>query len=152
MNPVQLILSRLEGVRQRQRGQWSSRCPAHPDNSPSLSIRERDDGAALLHCFAGCSVAEIAAALGVTLQELFPADGSYKATNRAARNPKLLTAAQALELLSDEALLLVVVAGVLARGENLGEIDRQRLITAAGRIQYLRDEALGTARTGGRHA
>lgn len=152
MNPVHLILPRLENVRQRQRGQWSARCPAHADNAPSLSIRERDDGALLLHCFAGCAVTEIAAALGVKLQDLFPASCSYKSTNRAVRNPRLLTAAQALELLSEEALLLVVAAGVLARGASLSEVEQQRLITAAGRIHYLRDETLSAARAGDHHA
>jgi hypothetical protein len=30
-------------------------CPAHGDRSPSLSIRDGDDGRLLLRCFAGCS-------------------------------------------------------------------------------------------------
>ena len=38
------------------------RCPAHEDRSPSLSVRERD-GVVLVHCHAGCSQAEVIAAL-----------------------------------------------------------------------------------------
>jgi putative DNA primase/helicase len=34
---------------------WVARCPAHVDRTPSLSIREADDGRLLLHCFAGCA-------------------------------------------------------------------------------------------------
>ena len=30
-------------------------CPAHDDNTPSLSITEKPDGTLLWHCFAGCS-------------------------------------------------------------------------------------------------
>lgn len=37
-------------------------CPAHDDRSPSLSINERE-GRVLVHCFAGCSQADVIAAL-----------------------------------------------------------------------------------------
>lgn len=30
-------------------------CPAHEDRSPSLSVRDADDGRVLVHCHAGCS-------------------------------------------------------------------------------------------------
>ena len=30
-------------------------CPAHPDNNPSLAIRDGDDGQILVHCHAGCA-------------------------------------------------------------------------------------------------
>lgn len=41
------------------RGNGAMRCPAHEDRSPSLSWRLGDDGRALLHCFSGCTFAEI---------------------------------------------------------------------------------------------
>ena len=44
MSPAENVLSRLDKVRQRQPGQWSARCPAHIDKSPSLSIRETPQG------------------------------------------------------------------------------------------------------------
>lgn len=47
-------------------------CPAHDDGTPSLSIKERDDGAVLLNCFAGCALAEILEALGLEFPHLFP--------------------------------------------------------------------------------
>jgi hypothetical protein len=37
------------------------RCPAHEDNTDSLSIRQTLDGKVLIHCFAGCSFASVAA-------------------------------------------------------------------------------------------
>lgn len=54
-------------------------CPGHGkgrgDRSPSLSIAKSPDGAALIRCFAGCSVDDIMAALGLTLRDLFPGAG-----------------------------------------------------------------------------
>jgi phage/plasmid primase-like uncharacterized protein len=35
-------------------GGWMAHCPAHHDQTPSLSIREADDGKVLLRCHAGC--------------------------------------------------------------------------------------------------
>jgi hypothetical protein len=52
-------------------GRWMARCPAHSDGSPSLSIREGQDGRVLLHCFAGCALTEILAALGLAKRDLF---------------------------------------------------------------------------------
>src|SRR5712664_2251507 len=43
--------------------QWMARCPAHDDRKPSLSIREADDGKALVHCHAGCGQKQVIAAL-----------------------------------------------------------------------------------------
>ena len=40
-----------------------ARCPAHPDTTPSLSINETPAGKVLVKCFAGCSQAEVIAAL-----------------------------------------------------------------------------------------
>jgi hypothetical protein len=44
-------------------GRWSARCPAHEDDEPSLSIGMGRDGKVLLTCHAGCSFADIMAAL-----------------------------------------------------------------------------------------
>lgn len=57
------LKSRLSGVR-RSGENWIARCPAHDDQKPSLSFGERGDGSAWLKCFAGCSLAQIKAALG----------------------------------------------------------------------------------------
>jgi hypothetical protein len=75
----------LDGVRARGAGKWSARCPAHADKSPSLSLREGDDGRLLLHCFAGCTVDEITAALGLRVSDLFTDDS---ATGEERRAPK----------------------------------------------------------------
>jgi hypothetical protein len=52
-------------------GRWKVRCPAHNDRSPSLSIREGDDGRVLLLCRAGCALDSILAALKLARRDLF---------------------------------------------------------------------------------
>lgn len=68
---VDAFLEELEKVRRNGRG-WTARCPAHEDKSPSLSVREGDDGRILVRCFAGCTVDKVCAALGLRLSDLFP--------------------------------------------------------------------------------
>lgn len=63
------FLSRLEAVKQTPRGA-KAQCPAHEDKNPSLSISEGERGL-LVKCWAGCTVKEITAALGITVNELF---------------------------------------------------------------------------------
>ena len=55
---------------------WSSLCPAHDDNNPSLSINETSDGKVLLKCHAGCETEAIVGALDLTMADLFPAKKS----------------------------------------------------------------------------
>jgi hypothetical protein len=66
---AQTFLDRMRGVR-RSGGGWMALCPGHPDRSPSLSIRE-DNRRILLHCFAGCSLEAICAALKIQIHDLF---------------------------------------------------------------------------------
>jgi hypothetical protein len=63
------LLAKLDGVRPRG-SRWATRCPAHPDKSPSLSISEGDRGI-LLKCWAGCSVQAICESLGLQQADLF---------------------------------------------------------------------------------
>ena len=65
MSASQLV-ERLEGVRKTGSAKWIARCPAHEDKSPSLAIRECDDGTTLIHCFAQCPPREILHAIGPT--------------------------------------------------------------------------------------
>jgi hypothetical protein len=49
--------------RQSGEGRWFVCCPCHDDEHGSLLIQTGEDGYAWPHCFAGCSQAEIVAAL-----------------------------------------------------------------------------------------
>lgn len=72
MKPIDVLLSRLDKVRQTGNRKWQSRCPAHEDKSPSLSITEKDDGRILIHCHAQCGGAAVTEAVGLSLSDLFP--------------------------------------------------------------------------------
>ncbi len=139
--PIDNVLAQLHKVRQRQLGQWSACCPAHDDKGPSLSVRETAEGAVLLHCFAGCSVADILSALGMEMSGLFPP--RQLSGREPKRTPSLLTAGQAVELLDREAQLLAVVAANMLRGVEINQNDLDRIAKAAGRINWLRSQSTG---------
>ena len=82
------FLIRLERVRQRGTGKWSALCPAHSDNSPSLSIHEGDRGL-LLRCFAGCRLEEICASLGIEQKDLFYDRGLPRGQRSAPKPPRI---------------------------------------------------------------
>ena len=63
------VLDRLEQVT-GGKGKWMARCPAHQDYSPSLAINEAEDRV-LIHCFAGCEITDVTAAIGLTVADLF---------------------------------------------------------------------------------
>src|SRR5262245_44590106 len=69
---VQAIAAAL---RARRTGSgWIARCPAHRDNTPSLSIHSKNDRV-LVHCHAGCPQDAVIAALrqrGLWSEERFP--------------------------------------------------------------------------------
>ena len=60
---AQLIAHALRG---RKSGAcWMVRCPAHDDTTPSLSIRDTEDGRVLVKCHAGCQQTAVLDALRV---------------------------------------------------------------------------------------
>ena len=129
---AETLLSKLDKVKPTGPNRWHARCPAHDDKSPSLSLRETDDGRILVHCFAGCSVHEIVQAAGIELSDLFPPrnDGQHA---RPERRP--FPATDALRAIGFEALVVCAAAAALATGEPLSAVDRERLLKAGERIQ-----------------
>lgn len=73
MAGIDALLEGLERVSTAGEG-WRACCPAHEDRTPSLSINIGDDGRVLVHCHAGCSADDLCAAMGIEIQDLFPAD------------------------------------------------------------------------------
>lgn len=139
------ILSRLDRVRQTGQNTWLARCPAHPDRSPSLSVRELDDGCVLIHCFAGCDTAAILSAVGLEFADLFPP----KSIDHAKPQCRPFPALDALRALSLEVgVVLVAARDMLDAGDLvLGKEGFERLALAADRIQ----SGLALVRGSGRH-
>lgn len=65
------VLRELSDVTRTRNG-WTARCPAHDDDRPSLSLAVGDDGRVLIHCFAGCTPAQVVAAVGMRMADLVP--------------------------------------------------------------------------------
>jgi len=82
MMPVDLVLDRLEGVKERG-DDYQALCPAHDDREPSLSVSQGDDGSALLKCFAGCETEDVVAALGLGMGDLFERRNGHKKVLRS---------------------------------------------------------------------
>jgi phage/plasmid primase-like uncharacterized protein len=61
-------------------------------------------------------------------------------TPSAPHRPRALSASAAIQVLSFEANLAAVAAGNVARGIQLSERDRQRLMTAVGRINRITED------------
>ena len=132
-----MLLDRLEKVRQRAPGQWSARCPAHDDRSPSLSVKELPDGRILMRCFAECDNESILTTLGLGFDALYPRSSEHSSTLSKRR---LIAPTQALEILRDQATFVAVCACNLAQGEDLDEATRHRLLDAAAHFSLILEE------------
>lgn len=137
------FLARLDGVQARGPGSWIARCPAHTDKTPSLSIRECGDGTILIKCFAGCEAADIVAAVGLELVDLFPpSDIDYEKPHQPRRRPRI-DARDLIRVLRRALLVVALAAEQLSRGEPLSEEDQQTLDVACREVHQLLQEVEG---------
>lgn len=128
------LLSRLTKVKGRN-GSWTACCPAHEDKSPSLSIRQADDGRILMHCFAGCSIQAITAAVGMDVGDLFPPDEKRRNYADPAKPLKpAFYATDLMRVIHFEATIVQIVAFDISEGKKVSETDRQRVRLAYERI------------------
>jgi exonuclease VII small subunit len=135
--PVDRILAQLEGVRRSGPG-WRANCPIGHKSRGTLAIAESDAGGVLMHCHAGCAAAEIVAAVGLTLADLYPPRerAEQSAADRRENRERLALASvrQAAELLAVEGYVLEAALSMHERGECLSAEDAERLRTARKRI------------------
>lgn len=128
------LLDRLSGVKQTAPGRWIARCPAHEDKSPSLSIRESDDGRVLIHDFGGCDTEDVLTAVGMQFSDLFtkpleqhlpPVRGGFSAR-------------ELLALISHECFVAaLIVHDALER--PLTKEERDRLLLSSARLSKAKD-------------
>ncbi len=130
-HPIDVLLNRLEGVKETSAGRYKARCPAHDDKSPSLSLAD-DNGKILVHCFAGCEPLEIMAAVDLTLADLFEKPLYHLGKPIPKRDR--WDARASLKELSDESVVVLIAATDLLQQKPLTQDDYKRLRVAADRI------------------
>lgn len=128
------LLERLHRVIRCGQDRWRAICPAHESkhHTQSLAIRELADGTVLLKCFAGCGAADVVAAVGMELRDLFPPQSEPRGPMR----PKHWHAVrEAVHTLQRECLICALAADNIARGVELTRDDIDRVALVAGRIR-----------------
>jgi hypothetical protein len=131
------LLERLTRVKQTAPDRWLACCPAHQDKSPSLSIRELDDGRVLINCFGGCGALDVLDSLGLEWGALFPPNSTV--TSELPAIHSRIAPRDLLEIISEEASIVAIVAADMRDKRAVSEADWKRLAQAAARIGKARD-------------
>lgn len=128
------LLSRLDRVKKQGNG-WRARCPSCGGTSRKLTVAESDDRV-LVHCFGGCKVVDVLAAVGMTFADLMPPKHwpqtreERRKAQRAIREVGLLSA---FEVLMVEGQIIEAAARQIARWQPLSVEDDARLALAVER-------------------
>jgi len=123
------VLQHLQKVKSTGNNRWIACCPAHDDRSPSLAIKECDNGNLLIHCFSGCDVLSIVEAIGLNLGDLFPPNlDDFK------REHQPFPAADILKCLLYEARIIQLAASDIVNHIKISSNDLQRIELAYQRI------------------
>jgi hypothetical protein len=128
---INKVLSCLDQVRGTGPDKWIACCPAHDDKTPSLTIKDTGDRI-LMHCFVGCHISDIVAAIGLGLHDLF---ADSKATSQIAPSVSRRQLFDALEI---ELLILAQCAHKRAQDEAFSGHDTERELIAWKRVDAAR--------------
>jgi hypothetical protein len=126
------LLDKLDGVMGRG-PRYRAICPAHQSKhgTRSLSVLEETDGRVLVHCFAGCGVDEVLAAVGLDLDALFP-EKAIDHHRPRVRKPFLLR--DVVAALKGELMLAFVVLAAVQARTPINDADAERAGVALDRI------------------
>lgn len=127
---VDILLDRLDGVRSNGVGKWVCRCPAHEDRNPSLSIRMGNDGVILMHCFAGCSTADVAKAIDLDLSDLFPP----RQPDVHQAKPKAFALAPIVAAFEGDLIVCQLLLAEIGAGKLISPVDQEFARGAARRL------------------
>jgi hypothetical protein len=130
---IEALLSKLDKVKQNGQGKWLACCPAHNDRSPSLAIKQTDDGKLLLHCFSGCQVSDIVAAVGLELSDLMPVSTKYQ---KGTKPPKF-NKYELFDRLMHESIILSLAIRQLLNFQDLSSEDEARVLVAENVINNI---------------
>jgi hypothetical protein len=133
---IERLLNQLDHVKQTGQGKWLACCPAHTDRSPSLAIKQTEDCKILLHCFAGCPVTDIVAAVSLELSDLMPDNSTYQKGTKPPRFNKY----DLFDKLAFESLILSLALRQLLNFEDLNQADLLRVIRAENTINSIVSE------------
>ena len=114
MSVVHNLIDRLDKVKSTGKDKWQACCPAHDDRSPSLSVKEAEDGTVLVKCWAGCEFADIVGAVGLSPSDLFP-DNLHEKHGLSKKKPWIPR--DALAGLAKEATIVQLVATEIGDGQ-----------------------------------
>ena len=138
---IDLLLSRLDGVKQTAPNKWLAKCPAHDDRHASFGVKLTDEGAILLNCFAGCDTGVVLEAIGLSFVDLFPARSAADCDPSKPRpKPPKFTAGEMVRLAVKEATLLALGIEFIQSGGKLPETDNLRIQKAVETIDAIRRE------------
>ncbi len=131
---TELLLSRLNSVKNTGRDKWLALCPAHDDRSPSLSIKQIDDRI-LIRCFAGCGFLDVLASVGLDANALFPdkVSNPYEKPKPAPRFNK----SELFDLAISEAGILALGWNDLLVNGSIPDADRERVNRAYSTVMDL---------------
>lgn len=132
-NPIESVLGRLDGVTRAGKS-YKALCPAHGDKSPSLSLKEGDDGRVLIHCFAGCLIEDVVAAIGMSMSDLF---SSNEGGRHGPRIPGV-SVRELKEATEFERQILFIVSADRMSGKSISQFDLERTKVALDRIEKAR--------------
>jgi len=134
---IETFISCLDGIKETGPGKYLARCPAHDDRSPSLAIKDGDDGRVLIHCFAGCETEDVLSAIGLTFSDVMPERIGDEHRHKPMR--QRFDARQVLECVSHEVIVICLIAEKYA--SIIGDEDEARLMLAATRLNTALDAA-----------
>ena len=129
------LVNMLDGVCATGSGKCIARCPAHDDRSPSLAIKECEDGRILVHCFAGCETEDVLAAVGLSFSDIMP---ERVGSQQFHRPEKWTNAREALATLDHESLVVAVIGADFLQHHEINEDVWSRLASAVERINTTR--------------
>lgn len=84
------FLVSFDRVTETSPGQYSARCPGHPDDEPSLSIKI-EELTAYLCCHAGCDVEHILNCIGLTMVHLHLLPSNWRKSMNGKPDTSTLT-------------------------------------------------------------
>lgn len=132
MNPIDVLLDRLDKVTSTGRDSWQACCPAHDDKHPSMGVKEASDGTVLVKCWAGCTANEIVTAVGLQMRDLFVK------TYQSRRKPAVpgFSRNELRRILDDEKAVIFVATCDMRKG-RFKESDDSRVRLAEKRVKEI---------------